>query len=100
MLSVAALVTGLFGTRLPHAHLHGRALGFVVAALALFAGSAVLAIMVASPRRQAWEFSFRLGELRQRVDAGHATPTDVTSNLADWAEEARSENRPKMERLY
>jgi hypothetical protein len=99
MLSVAALVAGLFGTRLPHGYTHGGTLAFVIAALALFATSVVLAVIVAAPRRK-WEFTFKLDPLLQRVDAGDAVPADITRNLAAWAEVARSNNARQMSSLY
>ena len=52
MLSVAALVARLFGTRLPQGHAHSRTLAFVIAALVLFAASVILAELVAAPRRK------------------------------------------------
>ncbi|TYK44115.1 hypothetical protein [Actinomadura decatromicini] len=99
MLSVAALVAGLFGARLPAAHTSDRAVGFMIAALALFAASVVLAVTVAVPRRN-WEFTFKLDLLIARVDAGEAEPADVTRNLAAWAEAARRNNARTMSRLY
>ena len=93
MLSVAALVAGLFGIRIPHDHLHGRATACIIAALVLFAASTVLAVLVAAPRRN-WQFTFRLDALLQRVDSGDAVPADVTRNFAAWSEAARSEQRP------
>ena len=69
MLSVATLVAGLFGTRLPTSHVSARTVAAVTAALVLFALSAVLAIMVAAPRKQ-WLFTFGLDPLLERVEAG------------------------------
>jgi hypothetical protein len=99
MLSVAALIAGLFGSRLADGHAGGRTVGFVIVALVLFAASVVLAVIVAAPRRN-WEFTFRLSGLLQRVDAGEAVPADVTRNLAAWSETARFNNAQRMERLY
>jgi hypothetical protein len=99
MLSVAALVAGLFGTRLPNDHAHTRTLAFVIAALALFAVSVVLAVLVAAPRRK-WEFTFKLGSMLQLIDAGDAVPVDITRNFAAWSEVARSNNARQMTRLY
>jgi hypothetical protein len=99
MLSVAALVAGLFGARLPGGHANARTVGFVIVALVLFAASVVLAVIVAAPRRN-WEFTFRLGALLERVDAGKAVPADVTRNLAAWSETARLNNAQRMEHLH
>jgi len=99
LLSVAALVAALFGTRLPHGHLHGRTLSFLVAALILFAASVVLAVLVAAPRRN-WEFTFDLGDLLQRVDGGEAAPVDVTRSFASWSENAWMNNAEQMKSLY
>lgn len=99
MLSVAALVAGLFGTRLPQGHAHTRTLAFVIAALVLFAASVILAILVAAPRGK-WEFTFKLDPLLQRVDAGDAVPVDITRNFAAWSEMARSNNARQMMGLY
>ncbi|HUZ51681.1 MAG TPA: hypothetical protein VMU94_04035 [Streptosporangiaceae bacterium] len=99
MLSIAALVAGLFGTRLPHGHLHGRTLVFLIMALVLFAASVVLAVMVAAPRRD-WEFVFQLSALLERVDRFEATPADVTRNFAVWAESAWGNNLRQMQPLY
>jgi hypothetical protein len=99
MLSVGALVAGLFGTRIPNSHIHSRALAFVIAALALFAVSVVLAVLVAAPRRK-WEFTFKLDALLQRVDTGDAVPVDVTRNFAAWSEVARANNARQMKHLY
>jgi hypothetical protein len=98
MLSVAALVAGLFGTRLPDGDTHSRTLAFVIAALVLFAVSIVLAVLVAAPRRK-WEFTFKLGSLLQRIDAD-GVPVDVTRNFAAWSEVARSNNARQMKVLY
>ena len=99
MLSVAALVAGLFGSRLPHHHVPSRTTIAVVAALLLFAVSVVLALLVAAPKKD-WEFTFKLDKLIERVDDATAAPVDVTRNLAVWAEEARAENTGKLNALY
>jgi membrane-associated PAP2 superfamily phosphatase len=99
MLSVAALVAGLFGTRLPHGQLHGRTLVFLIIALALFAASVVLAVLVAAPRRD-WEFAFKFSSLLERVDKIEARPGDVTRNFTSWAESAWANNLRLMQPLY
>lgn len=101
MLSVATLVAGLFALRLPSAHapLRGRPLISVIAALALFGLSAVLAILVAAPRDD-WVFAFDLGSLQQDVKEADAAPVDVTYNLTRAATEAYDSNAHKLHRLY
>jgi hypothetical protein len=98
MLSVAALVAGLFGTRIP-AHPGARSVSLVIVALSLFGVSALLAVAVAAPRRN-WEFTFDLDPLVQRVDAGEAVPVTMTRNLTVWSETARRNNSQKLEQLY
>jgi hypothetical protein len=100
MLSVAALVAGLFGTRLPTgSHVSARTVAAVTAALVLFAASAVLAIMVAAPRNR-WLFTFGLDPLLERVEAGSIQPGDVTVSLAGRAEENRRSNNAKLKPMY
>jgi hypothetical protein len=100
MLSVATLVAGLFGTRLPDGHhVQARTVAAVTVALALFAVSAVLAIRVAAPRKQ-WLFTFGLEPLLERVEAGSVKPGDVTLSLASRAEENRRANNVKLKPMY
>lgn len=99
LLSVAALVAGLFGSRLPHGHPAARTVIAVIVALALFAGSVILAILVAAPRKN-WLFTFTLDKLLDRVEAGSAIPGDITLSLAARAEQNRLGNRVKLEPMY
>jgi hypothetical protein len=99
MLSVAALVAGLFGSRLPRDHVSARTLTAVTLALCLFAGSVVLALAVAAPKKK-WLFTFKLDKLLDLVREGQATPMDATYNLARWAEDARQLNAAKQQRMY
>lgn len=61
LLSVATLVGGLFGSRLPHTEHSVANVAALVAALMLFAGSVVLAVMIAWPR--SWYSGGQLDEL-------------------------------------
>ena len=99
MLSVATLVAGLFGTRLPTSHVSARTVAAVTAALVLFALSAVLAIMVAAPRKQRL-FTFGLAPLLERVEARSIQPGDVTVSLAARAEQNRRANNVKLKPMY
>ena len=99
MLSVASLVAGLFGSRLPHSHLPLYKQVTVTIALVLFAGSVALALLVAAPRRR-WVFTFKLGALSGLVRDGVATPLDVSYNLAGWADDALHRNAEKLARMY
>src|SRR5712692_3168923 len=83
MLSVAALVGGLFGSRLPHSQ-SGLSVGALVAALVLFAGSVVLAVVIAWPR--SWHFGADVSELTSRVADGTATLAQVNLSLAQRAD--------------
>lgn len=99
MLSVATLVAGLFGTQLPHSHVHGRTVGAVAIALLLFAADALLAILIAAPRKQ-WLFTFGLDPLLDLVEAGSVRPEDITVSLASRAEENRRMNNVKLKPMY
>jgi len=99
LLSVAALVAGLFGSRLPHGHASAIRVTAVTVALALFAIGVVLALLVAAPRSQ-WIFDFKLDKLAELVNDGSAVPRDITSNLAEWADDALRWNAGKLEKLY
>ena len=92
LLSVASLVAGLFGSRLPHNHTAPRTVIASIAALALFGISVVLVLMIIAPKYN-WLFPFELGDLLKEVDEGKLSPGDVTSNLADWAERSRHRTR-------
>jgi len=71
LLSVGALVGGLFGSRLPHGHLSRMNVVALTAALVLFAASVVLAVAVAWPRD--WYFGADREPLVSGVSAGLRT---------------------------
>lgn len=62
LLSVAALVGGLFGSRLPRGHQSAPRVAALIIALALFSAGVLLAVIIALPR-QAWQFGFDLTDL-------------------------------------
>jgi hypothetical protein len=99
LMSVAALVGGLFGSRIPHGHQRATQVGALVAALILFSAGVVLAVIIALPRRD-WEFGFDLTDLAHRVEAGTATLGTVNISLAAQATMSWNTNAAKLQRLY
>jgi hypothetical protein len=101
MLSVATLVAGLFGLRLPGAHtpLHGRVLVAVIVALTLFGVSALVAVLALVPR-DAWMFALDVDSLIQDVKDGGAVPVDVTWNLSRESVRIYNSNSVKLRKLY
>jgi hypothetical protein len=97
-LSVAALVAGFFGSRVPK-HPSALVTGFVVAALTLFAVSAALAVWVLLPRREGWHFAHFTRGWTERLDALTLTPFTLAYNLAEHFEQYRIANKAKLEHL-
>lgn len=100
LLSVEALVGGLFGSRLPS---HMRTLNTVglVAALVLFAVSIGLVIVIAWPR--SWDGGFDNLSLADRVAEGTATHAEVKYALVITGEESWTANNDTlvdMSRLF
>lgn len=98
LLSAAALVAGLFGSRLSKPALPAHATVAVAGALVAFAVSVFLTLAIAVPRRN-WLFTFRLEQLTTLVEQRTAIPADITYNLTRWSEEARGWNGRRMDRL-
>jgi hypothetical protein len=98
LLSVGALVGGLFGSRLPHGHLSPMNVAALVVALVLFAASVVLAVAIAWPRN--WYFGADREPLVSRVADGKATLAQVNLSLAQRAEQNWTENYSTMRRMY
>jgi hypothetical protein len=98
LLSVGALVGGLFGSRLPHGHLSPMNVAALAVALALFALSVVLALAIAWPR--AWYFGADREPLVSRVADGKATLAQINLSLALRAEQNWNENYSTMRSLY
>lgn len=99
LLSVAALVGGLFGSRLPHGHQSVPRIAALVTALALFSAGVLLAVIIALPRR-AWQFGFDLTDLTHRVAAGTVGLGDVNISLAAQATTSLDVNSAKLRSLY
>lgn len=97
LLSVAALVGGLFGSRLPHSP-SDLNVGGLVAALTLFASSVVLAVVAAWPR--SWYFGADIDQLTNGVAEGTVTLAQVNLSLTQRAEQNWIENERTMTRLY
>jgi hypothetical protein len=98
LLSAAALVAGLFGSRLPKDRLPAHTAVAVTIALAAFAVGVLLTLAIATPRRK-WLFTFRLDRLTALVEERTAIPADITHNLTRWSEEARGWNGRRLDRL-
>jgi hypothetical protein len=98
LLSVGALVGGLFGSRLPHGHLSPVNVAALVAALALFAVSVGLAVAIAWPRD--WYFGAEREPLVSRVADGTATLAQVNLSLARRAEENWTSNYGATMHMY
>ena len=99
LLSVAALIGGLFGSRLPHGHQPTLRVAALVVALVLFSAGVLLAVIIALPRRD-WHFGFDLTDLTQRVTAGTASLGDVNVSLAARAATNLDVNSAKLRSLY
>jgi hypothetical protein len=98
LLSVGALVGGLFGSRLPHGHLSPMNVAALVAALALFAVSVGLAVAIAWPRD--WYFGAEREPLLSRVADGTATLAQVNLSLARRAEQNWTSNYGTTMHMY
>jgi hypothetical protein len=99
LLSVAALVGGLFGSRLPHGHQPALRVAALVGALVLFSVGVFLAVLIAMPRRD-WEFDFELGDLACQVSAGTAGLGEVNISLAVQAAASWDMNARRLRGLY
>lgn len=98
LLSVGTLVGGLFGSRLPHAHLSALNTGGLVAALILFAGSVGLAAAIAWPR--SWKAGADRLPLAEQVANGTATLAQVNYALAYRADQNWTANNDTMVDMY
>lgn len=100
LLSVEALVGGLFGSRLP-SHMRAINTAGLVAALVLFAVSIALVIAIAWPRP--WDGGFENLTLAEQVAEGTATHAEVKYALVVAGEESWATNNRisvKMSRLF
>ena len=98
LLSVGALVGGLFGSRLPRGHLSPMNIAGLVAALILFAVSVVLAVAIAWPRD--WYFGADREPLVSMVADGKVTIAQVNLSLARRAEQNWTKNYSTVRRMY
>ena len=101
LLSVATLVGGLFGSRLPSRHISTMNTVGVVSALILFASSVGVAVVIAWPR--SWRAGGYNLPLAEQVAAGTATLVEVNYALTSTAEQnwaANNETLAKMSQLF
>jgi hypothetical protein len=97
VLSVASIVAGLFGSRVPASPVPG-AEAAVVSALVLFGVTAVLAIVIIRPWE--WVFSHGLDGDLATVDRGELLRVDDLSySWAEAFEAWRASNQTKINRL-
>ena len=97
MLSVASIVAGLFGSRVPTSPVPG-AEAAVVAALVLFGITAVLAIVIIRPWD--WVFSHGLDDDIRTVERGELLKVgDLSYSWAKDFEAWRASNQTKINRL-
>jgi hypothetical protein len=100
LLSVSAIVAGLFGSRLSHTHLSTGAAISAILALGLFAINVVLTVWIVTPVKNGWRFTYPLRALITRTEAGTVLPMDVAISLAHYAEQSRKENEDKLASFY
>jgi hypothetical protein len=98
LLSVGTLVGGLFGSRLPHAHISVLNTAGLVAALILFAASVGLAVAIAWPR--SWKAGADRLPLAEQVANGTATLAEVNYALTCRAEQNWTANNDTMADMY
>jgi hypothetical protein len=98
VLSVASIVAGLFGSQVTRTNQPGSVDLAVGAALALFATTAVVAIVILWPRT--WAFSHDLGDIFSKVE--RQVPVDADDLSYTWAkhfESWRATNATKLKFL-
>ena len=100
LLSVSSVVAALFGSHIATGHLSTRGTAGTIVALVAFGLGALVALVILTPKRDAWEFTENLRQYFARLDDGSLTPVTVTSNLAEHFEGYRKNNQAKIERLY
>jgi len=99
LLSVAAVVAGLFGGRVAD-HSGNVRLAATWAALALFAATVFFALDLLRPRKHYWAWAHNLGTWLDRMRAGEVTEYDVTFRLSEHFEGYRKANETKLERFH
>jgi hypothetical protein len=99
LLSVTAIVAGLFGSRLS-GNEHGYHLAAIIVALAGFGISTLLALVILISRRGVWRFAHKLDVYLTKVRNGAFGELDVSMNLAEHFEEYRLHNQPRLDNLH
>lgn len=98
VLSVGAIVAGLFGSHVVSTHVSAGAACATGAALALFTVSAVLAIYVLAPHD--WTFAHGLGvQLRRVGDQEMVEAEDLAFGWATEFEKWRTDNQRQLDHL-
>jgi hypothetical protein len=105
LLSVEALVGGLFGSRLPSGHMRALNTGGLVTALVLFSVSVALVVAIAWPRSWRGGLAAFLAEaddvpLAERVATGTAALAEVNYALASRAEQNWTANNDTLMGMY
>lgn len=98
IVSVATLVSGLFGSHLPSIHHSDLKTAALVAALVFFGVSVVLVVMIAWPR--SWYSGAHLDEFIAQVADGRATLAQINLSLAFRIEENWTKNQRTLSGLY
>jgi hypothetical protein len=99
LLSVSALVGGLFGSQFAHRHMTALRTAGLAGALALFAVSVLLAVAIGWPRK-AWEFGMELDKVSAEVSAGKVTLGVVNISLTNAAASSWRANASRLKILY
>jgi hypothetical protein len=100
LLSVSSIVAALFGSHIATTHLSTRGTVGTILALVAFGLGALVALVILTPKRDAWEFTENLRQYFEKLSDGSLTPVTVTTNLAEHFEGYRKNNQAKIERLY
>jgi hypothetical protein len=98
ILSVAALVAGLFGTRLPHLNQSGLHELFLILALASFVLSVTLVVIIVAPR--SWVVGAEPGPLIEGVAAGTVSLAQVNLSLAARAHQNWRRNQRTLTFMF
>jgi hypothetical protein len=98
MLSVATLVAGLFGTRLPHLNHSSLHIFFLILALTALVVSIILAVIIVAPR--SWVYGADPDPLIKGVAAGTITLAQVNLSLATRAQENWKKNQQTLTYMF
>ena len=98
LLSVASIVAGLFGSRLPVSNLTPNHVAEIIAAFTFFSLTAVLAVIILWPRT--WYFSHGMAVPLGEIQAGHpVSPDDLSYTWTKHFEDWRATNQRKLDCL-